>query len=65
MQDKVEVLQQRLLDEASYHAFVDSAIEGFFRTTRDGRLSHRQSSARSHLWLRHAGAVAHRTDQYR
>jgi PAS domain S-box-containing protein len=37
LQDKVEVLQQRLLDEASYHAFVDSAIEGFFRTTRDGR----------------------------
>ncbi len=32
-----EVLQQRLQDEASYHAFVDSAIEGFFRTTHDGR----------------------------
>ena len=31
-----EALQQRLLDEASYHAFVDAAIEGFFRTTRDG-----------------------------
>ena len=37
MQDKVEILQQRLLDEASYHAFVDSALEGFFRTTREGR----------------------------
>ena len=36
-QARLEVLQQRLLDEASYHAFVDSAIEGFFRTTRDGR----------------------------
>ena len=37
LQNKVELLQQRLLDEASYHAFVDSAIEGFFRTTRDGQ----------------------------
>ena len=37
MQARVETLQQRLLDEASYHAFVDAAIEGFFRTTRDGR----------------------------
>ena len=36
MQNKVEILEQRLLDEASYHAFVDAAIEGFFRTTRDG-----------------------------
>ena len=36
MQARVETLQQRLLDEASYHAFVDSAIEGFFRTTRNG-----------------------------
>src|ERR1041385_3302164 len=34
---QVELLQQRLQDEASYHAFVDAAIEGFFRTTRDGR----------------------------
>ena len=33
----VDELEQKLLDEASYHAFVDSAIEGFFRTTRDGR----------------------------
>jgi PAS domain S-box-containing protein len=33
---EVERLQQKLLDEASYHAFVDGAIEGFFRTTRDG-----------------------------
>ncbi|HXJ03081.1 MAG TPA: PAS domain-containing sensor histidine kinase [Micropepsaceae bacterium] len=33
---QIEVLQQRLQDEASYHAFVDAAIEGFFRTTRDG-----------------------------
>ena len=36
-QTRVEELQQRLLDEASYHAFVDAAIEGFFRTTRGGR----------------------------
>ena len=34
---QLEGLQQRLLDEISYHAFVDAAIEGFFRTTRDGR----------------------------
>jgi PAS domain S-box-containing protein len=34
---QLEDLQQRLLDEISYHAFVDAAIEGFFRTTRDGR----------------------------
>ena len=33
---QIEALQQRLRDEASYHAFVDGAIEGFFRTTRDG-----------------------------
>ena len=33
---QIESLQQRLQDEASYHAFVDGAIEGFFRTTRDG-----------------------------
>src|ERR1700682_3146219 len=33
----VEELQQKLLDERSYHAFVDGAIEGFFRTTRKGR----------------------------
>jgi PAS domain S-box-containing protein len=36
MTARVEELQQKLLDEASYHAFVDSAIEGFFRTTRGG-----------------------------
>jgi PAS domain S-box-containing protein len=36
-QTRVEELQQELLDEASYHAFVDAAIEGFFRTTRGGR----------------------------
>jgi PAS domain S-box-containing protein len=35
-QTRVEGLQQKLLDEASYHAFVDAAIEGFFRTTRGG-----------------------------
>ena len=35
--NRVETLQQRLLDEASYHAFVDAAVEGFFRTTREGR----------------------------
>ena len=35
--NQIEQLQQRLQDEASYHAFVDSAIAGFFRTTRDGR----------------------------
>ena len=34
---QVEALQEKLLDERSYHAFVDSAIEGFFRTTRNGR----------------------------
>jgi PAS domain-containing protein len=33
----IEQLQDKLQDEASYHAFVDSALEGFFRTTRDGR----------------------------
>jgi len=33
----VEELRQKLLDERSYHAFVDGAIEGFFRTTREGR----------------------------
>jgi PAS domain S-box-containing protein len=36
MQTRVEELQQQLLDEASYHAFVDAAVEGFFRTTRGG-----------------------------
>ena len=36
MQARVDTLRQRLQDEASYHAFVDSAIEGFFRTTRNG-----------------------------
>jgi PAS domain S-box-containing protein len=36
MQARVEELQQKLLDEASYHAFVDAAVEGFFRTTRGG-----------------------------
>src|SRR5258708_1764680 len=35
-QTRVEELQQQLLDEASYHAFVDAAVEGFFRTTRGG-----------------------------
>jgi PAS domain S-box-containing protein len=35
--NQIEQLQQKLQDEASYHAFVDSAIEGFFRSTRDGR----------------------------
>jgi PAS domain S-box-containing protein len=35
-QAKVEMLQQRLLDEASYHAFVDSSVQGFFRTTGQG-----------------------------
>ncbi len=34
---RVEELQQKLLDERSYHAFVDAAAEGFFRTTREGR----------------------------
>jgi PAS domain S-box-containing protein len=34
---QVESLQLKLLDERSYHAFVDGAVEGFFRTTRDGR----------------------------
>jgi PAS domain-containing protein len=34
---QVEALQLKLLDERSYHAFVDGAVEGFFRTTRDGR----------------------------
>jgi PAS domain S-box-containing protein len=36
-ENKVETLQQALLDEQSYHAFVDAAAEGFFRTTRQGR----------------------------
>jgi PAS domain S-box-containing protein len=36
-ESRAEDLQCKLQDEASYHAFVDSAIEGFFRTTRDGR----------------------------
>ena len=35
-QARVDELQQKLLDEASYHAFVDAAVEGFFRTTRGG-----------------------------
>ena len=35
--NQIEKLQQKLQDEASYHAFVDSSIEGFFRSTRDGR----------------------------
>jgi PAS domain S-box-containing protein len=35
--NRVEALEQKLLDETSYHAFVDGAIEGFFRTTREGR----------------------------
>jgi PAS domain S-box-containing protein len=34
---QIEALQQRLRDEASYHAFVHAAIAGFFRTTREGR----------------------------
>jgi two-component system cell cycle sensor histidine kinase PleC len=34
---QIEGLQQQLLDETRYHAFVDAAIEGFFRTTREGR----------------------------
>jgi PAS domain S-box-containing protein len=34
---QVETLQLKLLDERSYHAFVDGAVEGFFRTTHDGR----------------------------
>jgi PAS domain S-box-containing protein len=33
---RIQELEQKLLDERSYHAFVDSAIEGFFRTTREG-----------------------------
>ena len=36
-ESQVETLQEKLLDERSYHAFVDGAVEGFFRTTRDGR----------------------------
>src|SRR5262245_53957270 len=36
-ESQVEVLQLKLLDERSYRAFVDGAVEGFFRTTRDGR----------------------------
>jgi PAS domain S-box-containing protein len=37
VQAEAEMLRQRLLDEKSYHVFVDAAIEGFFRTTREGR----------------------------
>ncbi len=33
---QIDALEQRLRDEASYHAFVHAAIEGFFRTTHDG-----------------------------
>ena len=36
-ENQVDELQLKLLDERSYHAFVDGAVEGFFRTTRDGR----------------------------
>src|SRR5258706_9320127 len=36
MQARVDELQQKLLDETSYHAFVYSAVEGFFCTTRGG-----------------------------
>jgi len=35
--NQIENLLQTLQDEASYHAFVDSALEGFFRSTRNGR----------------------------
>ena len=35
--NQIEQLLQTLQDEASYHAFVDSALEGFFRSTRNGR----------------------------
>ena len=31
-----EELQNKLLDEKSFHSFIDRAIEGFFRTTREG-----------------------------
>jgi PAS domain S-box-containing protein len=34
---QIEGLEQQLLDETRYHAFVDAAAEGFFRTTREGR----------------------------
>jgi PAS domain S-box-containing protein len=36
-ENRVEALELKLLDERSYRAFVDGAVEGFFRTTRDGR----------------------------
>ena len=34
---QVDDLQSKLLDERSFRAFVYGAVEGFFRTTRDGR----------------------------
>jgi PAS domain S-box-containing protein len=36
-ESQVETLQSKLIDERSYRAFVDGAVEGFFRTTKDGR----------------------------
>jgi PAS domain S-box-containing protein len=33
---RVEALEQTLMDEHSYKMFIDGALEGFFRTTRDG-----------------------------
>jgi PAS domain S-box-containing protein len=34
---KVELLEQHALAERSYEVFIDNAIEGFFRTTYDGK----------------------------
>jgi hypothetical protein len=50
-QNIVERLQEKLFDEASYHAFVDSAAEGFFPDDQRRPLSDRQSRSGAHLWL--------------
>lgn len=34
---QIERLEAKLLDEHSYQVFIDNALEGFFRSTRDGR----------------------------
>ena len=34
-ESRIERLEQSLLDEHSYQVFIDNALEGFFRTTRE------------------------------
>lgn len=36
-EEKAESLEEKLLAERSYEVFIDNAIEGFFRTTFDGK----------------------------